>query len=64
LIIDIPNITLEEIELADTDQCVVEYGDDEDPFMFEIKVVEIRNGKCDFCNMRKMLKYSCNCKDV
>jgi ubiquitin carboxyl-terminal hydrolase 4/11/15 len=62
--LDVPDTSLEEIELADTDQCVVEYGDEEDPFMFEVKTIEIRNAKCEFCNLRKLLKNSCACKDV
>jgi len=55
---------LEEIDLADTDFCLVEFSYENSPWIFEIKKLEQKEGKCEWCNNRKMLTYFCACKEV
>jgi ubiquitin C-terminal hydrolase len=55
---------LDEIDLADTDNCLVELSYADSPWIFEIKKLEQKDGKCEWCNYRKMLRYFCACKEV
>ena len=55
---------LEEIELADTDTSLVEFSYDDSTWIFEVKKIEQKEGKCEWCNQRKNLRYFCSCKDV
>jgi len=60
----VPNSGLDDIDLADTDTCVIEYRDGSTPWIFEVKKVEMKEGKCEWCNSRKLLRYFCNCKEA
>ena len=60
----IPNAFLKNLEFADTDVGIIEYFDDESPPIFEIKNIEIKEDKCDWCDNRKLLKIFCRCKEV
>jgi ubiquitin C-terminal hydrolase len=55
---------LEDIDLADTDTCIIEICDASSPWIFEVKKLEQKDGRCEFCNMKKILRYFCTCKDV
>ena len=55
---------MDDIDCADTDVILVEYGDSEDDFIFEIKKIEFREARCDWCSEKKLLCVSCVCKNV
>ena len=55
---------LEDLELADTDLTIVEYSTEKTGWIFEVKKVEQKEGKCEWCNHRKMLRFFCACKEV
>jgi ubiquitin C-terminal hydrolase len=57
----IPKLALRELEFADTDIMVIEESEEN---IFEVKQIEIKEGKCENCNFRKALKYFCVCKEV
>lgn len=60
----VENASLDEVELADTDICIVEYSTPASPWIFEVKKIEQKEGKCDWCNSRRLLRYFCPCKEV
>jgi ubiquitin C-terminal hydrolase len=55
---------LEDLELADTDLTIVEYSTENSGWIFEVKKMEQKEGKCEWCNNRKMLRFYCACKEV
>jgi hypothetical protein len=59
-----PENTVKELELADSDICVMEVVSDISPALFELKEVEIKEGSCEWCRDRKKLRFHCVCKEV
>lgn len=55
---------MEEIDLADTDFCIVEYFDDETSKLFEVEKKVIKHGTCEYCNKQQYLRYPCICREV
>jgi len=62
--LDIENLDLHEVELADSDNCVVEIMTDKSPFWINIKKVEIKETNCEWCREMKKCMYYCVCKTV
>ena len=60
----IPKISLKDLEYADTDLCVIEFVENENPEIFEVEQILMKEGVCDWCRDRKILRYFCPCKDV
>lgn len=48
------------------DIIIVEYGENEKDFLFEIKKIEYKESTCPGCNDKavKMLMFPCSCKEV
>ena len=56
---------MEDLNLADTDVCLVEIQLQGNPFILNVKTQEIKeNKKCDGCTENKILIISCECKEV
>lgn len=69
----LPKVSLNEFDCEDTDILVVEFAEnkensassnDSSDWIFEVPKIEMKEGKCEWCNNRKILKCFCQCKDV
>jgi hypothetical protein len=56
--------SLKELELAEDDICLLECISDFSPALFEVKEIKTKNGSCEWCRDRKVLRFSCTCEDV
>ncbi len=62
--LDIEDLDLEGIELADTDTCIVSIKTNNSPNLINIKEVEVKRAMCNWCRKEKMCLYTCVCKKV
>lgn len=60
----VQDIELGELELADTDICLIEISHETSPFLFKVKKIEMKEENCDWCRSRKLCRYFCICKEV
>jgi hypothetical protein len=57
-----PNEKLSEAEINEEDLIFFDYSTDSSPFLFEVEEKEMKEGRCDWCNSNKALRYICQCK--
>ena len=60
----IPNTKLKDSELADNDITVIEISTNLSPNIFNVQKIEIKEGSCEWCRDRKLLRFFCICKEV
>jgi ubiquitin C-terminal hydrolase len=60
----VPEIDLVNLEFADTDICIIEHFSNESDKLFEVKEIQIKDGKCDKCSKSTILKFFCACGDA